>query len=299
MNIETLRPQWAQINWPIEKLQNHIAKAKCPKLDTRKELSEEGWQAAKDIFMSGNAAVSQKAIIAGTFYNENGQKTFLVWIIFKARGTVFKFDIYLPEKIGGEITCVRQIDERSPLCDNIISSIEEYSKLPVGHGKLLQTMGSPIWEGSYESKLQKKLNSHIQQTIFEDSCNELGISCIGLDPFDAYCYNGDPGKLADYDIIINGKTIRIDVKLVKDLEELKNQKAHDASLLIGSDWHSGKTGSFIVNEQVADLINNDKFNELLEVFSRRLREAGRVFLHIDSINLETDEVTFSLFGNDK
>ena len=151
-----------------------------------------------------------------------------------------------------------------------------------------------------KTKVQKKLNSEVQSSIFEEACKECGIDYIRLDPFDDFLYYGDPGQLADYDLIIEGQKTRVDLKLLDNLtkEKFDQQNPHDAPLLVGSNWHSGDTASHRVSGSPA-VENSVEFKTLLQTFSRILVEVGPVFLHINSIDDTTGKVDFIKFGNNR
>jgi hypothetical protein len=162
----------------------------------------------------------------------------------------------------------------------------------------LPSIGSKTWTGSTESKVQKKLNSEVQSTIFEEACKICSVDYRRLDPFDDSLYRGDPGKLADYDLIIDNQKTRVDLKLLENLtkEKFCQQNPHDAQLLIGSNWHTGDSAYHRITDSPS-IENTQKFKELLKTFSNLLREVGPVFLHIDKIDINTGKVDFVKFGN--
>ena len=55
MNIEPLQKQWVEFTLSLDRLIAMAKKAKCPKLNTRQELSEADWNIARDIFTSSQA----------------------------------------------------------------------------------------------------------------------------------------------------------------------------------------------------------------------------------------------------
>lgn len=159
----------------------------------------------------------------------------------------------------------------------------------------MPTIGAETWTGSAESKVQKKLNSYIQSTIFEKACDSVGIKYKQLDDFDNYLYRGNPGRLADYDLTFSdGSTIRIDLKLIQETTDLATQNPHDAELLISSDWRTSDVKYHRVFGQ-ASIENTVEFKKLLDAFREEQQAAGKCFIHINKIDLETGAVNYIKF----
>ena len=223
-----------------------------------------------------------------------------MWLVFTGvDNKKYLLDVYLNEKqLSGKINCIKKIDPRSPKCFDIYNSIVNDGVIDPSTAKLLPSIGSRTWTGSVENKVQKKLNSEVQSIIFEAACRTCDIEYTRLDQFDDLLYAGDPGRLADYDLIIEGQKIRIDLKLLENLtkEKFDQQNPHDAQLLVGSNWHSGDAACHRVIGLPA-VENSLKFKTLLQTFSKLLVDLGAVFLHIDKIDLDTGKVDFVKFGN--
>ena len=213
-----LQNHW--VNLSIEPWRfNYLAKNwKCPKdPENRAILPEAQWQKNLDLFLACDKAVrvNTKAEICRTSYGPYG-KSYLVWLTFlDVDGVEHTMDVWISEQGKNTKNAEKCIDSRSPLCQDIYDAIVKNGRISPEIAKLLSTIGSKTWTGSTESKVQKKLNSHIQQKIFEEAANTCNIKLIKLDPFDEHLYRGDPGRLADYDITIEGQTVRIDLKLLE------------------------------------------------------------------------------------
>ena len=296
-NWVELKTESSYLNWLA------INKWKCPRSKiNRQELSEADWETIHNYFINAgpNVETCKEADLCATFYNNKGT-SFLIWLAFKGTdGKEYKLDVYIDEKqASGKINCVKKIDPRSPKCVDIYNSIVNQGSINPNIAKLLHSVGAKTWTDPMKTRVQKKLNSEVQSSIFEEACKECEIKYIRLDPFDDFLYYGDPGQLADYDLIIDNQKIRIDLKLLENLttEKFCQQKGHDAQFLIGSNWHNGESTYYKVDQSSPAIENMLNFNKLLQTFSRILVEVGPVFLHINNIDTNTGKVDFIKFGN--
>lgn len=294
LNIEPWRYNYLAQNW------------KCPNSkENRAILPEEQWKKEKEAFLAcgKDVEVFDEAEICGTYYGPYG-KTYLVWLEFWGQdGEMHTIDVWINENGKNVQNAEKFIDPRSPLCKDAYESIVSNGSIPAEIAELLPTIGSKTWTSSTENKVQKKLNSWKQQSIFEDVVNNSGlnIKLIKLDKFDDYLYRGDPGKLADYDLILTTKDgiefkARIDLKLLEDNETSKDQNPHDAELLITSEWRTGAVSSYRFSGEPG-IEDTEEFKTLLSLFNQALLAAGKCFLHINNIDLKTGKVDFALFGN--
>lgn len=298
-----LSPHWVELSiepWRFNYLaQNWI----CPKnADNRQILSEEDWEKEKQAFlqMGKNVNVSKQAEICLTYYNKQYNSTsYLVWLNFIGPdGSIHTIDAWIAEKGKTATNAIKHIDERSPKCADILEMIKETGYIPAKIAKLLQTIGATTWEGTAESKVQSKLNSFIQENIFEDTLKELGIEYKKLDVFGDYLYRGDPGSLSDFDIIIDGIITRVDLKLLSNESKLVDQKFHDADMLISSSWQDAHIDFYRIFGEPS-IEEKDIFKQLLTTFSLNQKNKGQCFIRINSIDGETGKVDFVMFGNNK
>lgn len=285
---------WIEILITSEHLYKLSENWSCPKSPlNRSKLSEESWKQIYALFRSlGPQVVFEKEADLCTTY----ENSLLIWLTFEdIRGTKYLLDFYLPKQLENKNTYNKFIDPRSPLCADIYNSIITTGKINSELVPLLSTIGSSTWKGTLEQRVQKKLNESIQSAIFEYATQELGIKAIPLDPFGNRLYRGSPGNISDYDLIIDGLKIRIDLKLVKDLTELSSQEPHDSNLLVGANWKTGDTDYYIINDPL-NISNNRKFIALIALFSKILKEASKIYIHINKIDLN-GSVDYILFGN--
>ena len=280
---------------------------KCPTNDrTRAILSAQDWELERTCFLNNldTCTIENTADIISTSHSKKfGNTSYLIWLVFKtADGAEHMLDVWMPESGKSARNVVKHIDDRSPTCQSVLDQILNSGQIDLSTARLLPDIGSITWEGTTETRVQKKLNSYIQTKIFMDTVQELSeklnldISVHQLDAFDDFLYKGDPGSLADIDLTINGQTERVDLKLLKDLDTLTSQKAHDATMLIGSNW---KTANVTYLRLTGDptIENTSTFKLLLNTFKKNLIKAGACFIHIDKIDLNTGKVDFSKFGN--
>ena len=299
--IEPLQNHWVELS--IESWRyNFLAKKwKCPNnIENRSILSEADWNEKLKLFLAcGNRVrVDKKAEICQTSYGQFGT-SYLVWLTFlDATGNEQTIDVWLSEHGKNTKNAEKYIDPRSPLCQDVYDSILKTNSISPEIAKLLPTIGSKTWTGSTEKKVQKKLNSSIQQDIFEKTAKDCGVPFKKLDKFDDYLYRGDPGCLADYDLIIDNCQIRVDVKLLESNSTIAVQKPHDAVLLISSEYRTADIAYHRVRGE-AGIETTQTFKDLLATFKKNLLAAGKCFLHIDKIDLETGAVDYRLFGNNK
>jgi hypothetical protein len=299
--IEPLQNHWVELS--IEPWRyNFLAKKwKCPtNIENRSILSEADWNKKLKLFLAcGNSVrVDKKAEICQTYYGQFGT-SYLVWLTFlDASGNEQTIDVWLNEYGKNTKNAEKYIDSRSPLCQDVYDSILETGCISPEIAKLLPAIGSKTWTGSTEKRVQKKLNSYIQQSIFEKTAEECGIPFKKLDKFDDYLYRGDPGCLADYDLTIDNYKVRVDVKLLESNSTIAAQKPHDAVLLISSEYRTADTAYHRVCGEVG-VETTQTFKDLLATFKNNLLAAGKCFLHIDKIDLETGAVDYVLFGNNK
>jgi len=294
---------------------NYLAKSwKCPKSEVNRAiLSAEDWEKERQLFLAAgkNIVVNNTAEVCATAYNYG--KSYLVWLEFIAPdNTVHKIDAWIQET-GKNANFGKQgknaekfIDPRSPLCQDIYDSIVNKGYIDPNIAKLLNSVGSLTWTGNKEQRVQKKLNSFIQQKLFEKAVDyaikncKINVVLLQLDKFDDYLYKGDPGKLADYDLRITTSTdifsARIDLKLLEDNDTAKNQNPHDADLLIVSNWRDAKVGFYRVTGNPG-IEKTEEFQTILQLFNEMLISAGKCFIHISKIDEETGKVDFNMFGN--
>jgi hypothetical protein len=298
---DQLQNHWVELN--IEPWRyNFLAKKwKCPNnTENRAILSEAAWNEKLKLFLDCGTSVrvDRKAEICRTSYGQFGT-SYLVWLAFlDIAGNEHIIDVWISEYGKNTKNAEKYIDSRSPRCQDVYDSILKTSSISPELAKLLPTIGSKTWTGSTENKVQKKLNSNIQQDIFEKTAKECGVSFIKLDKFDDRLYRGDPGCLADYDLIIENYKVRVDLKLLESNSKLAEQKPHDAALLISSEYRTADTDYYRVCGEVG-VETTQTFNNLLVAFKDNLLAAGKCFLHIDKIDLETGAVDYAVFGNNK
>ena len=299
--IEPLQNHWVELSIEPWRYNFLAQKWKCPNnLENRSVLPEADWNKKLKLFLAcgDRVRVDKKAEICQTYYGQFG-KSYLVWLTFlDATGNKHTFDVWLDEYGKNTKNAEKYIDSRSPLCQNVYDSILKTNSISPETAKLLSTIGSKTWTGSTEQKVQKKLNSSIQQDIFEKAAKECGVPFKKLDKFDDYLYRGDPGRLADYDLIIDNCQIRVDVKLLESNSTIAAQNPHDAVLLISSDYRTADIAYHRVSGEVG-VETTQTFKDLLATFKKNLLAAGKCFLHIDKIDLETGVVDYELFGNNK
>jgi hypothetical protein len=298
---DQLQNHWVDLN--IEPWRyNYLAKKwKCPKdSDNRAILPEAEWNEKLKLFLDCGTTVKvdKKAEICRTSYGQYGT-SYLVWLTFLDReSNEHTIDVWISEYGKTTKNAEKYIDSRSPLCQDVYDSILKTSSISPEIARLLPTIGSKTWTGSTETKVQKKLNSNTQQDIFEKAAKECGVTLVKLDKFDDRLYRGDPGCLADYDLIIDNYKARVDLKLLKSNSTISDQKPHDAALLISSEYQTAEVAYHRVCGNVG-IETTQKFQELLAAFKKNLLLAGSCFLHINKIDLETGMVDYVLFGNNK
>lgn len=280
---------------------------KCPYGDrTRALLSPQDWELERTCFLNSldTCTIENTADIVSTNHSkEFGNTSYLIWLVFTtADGTKHTLDIWMPEFGKHDRNVTKHIDDRSPACQLILDQILNSGQIDPSTAKLLPGIGSITWEGDTETKVQKKLNSYVQTKIFIDTVQELSknlklnISVCQLDVFDDFLYKGDPGSLADIDLTIDGQTERVDLKLLRDLDTLNSQKAHDANMLLGSNWKTADV-SYLRLAGASTIENSSTFKILLDTFKNNLIKTGACFIHIDKIDSTTGKVYFSKFGN--
>lgn len=301
-----LQNHW--VNLSIEPWRfNYLAKKwKCPNdPENRSILPETQWKEKLGLFLACDKTVrvNTKAEICRTSYGPYG-KSYLVWLTFlDLNGTEHTMDVWISEQGKNTKNAEKCIDSRSPLCQDVYDAIIKNGKIPPEVAKLLSTIGSKTWTGSTEQKVQYKLNSWKQQTLFEAAASECSfVTLKQLDPFDNYLYRGDPGRLADYDLTIKFKndtaiTTRIDLKLLLSRVTLGEQVAHDAELLIASMLFSNEAiPERRINFECENKIEEtEEFKILLSKFEQKLSEAGNCYIKIKNINTNTGKVDYEFY----
>ena len=296
-----LQNHWVNLSiepWRFNYLVQNCWKTPPNNNENRALLSANEWQRKRELFLAcgKNIQVADKAEICATSHKD-GKKNYLVWLKFlDLSGNEHLIDFWINEFGKNTKNAEKCIDPRSPLCQDIYDAIVKNGRIPPEIAKLLPSIGSKTWTGSTESKVQKKLNSHTQQKIFEGAAETCNVKLTKLDPFDEHLYRGDPGRLADYDITIEGQTVRTDLKLLESNHTISQQKPHDAALLISSEWRTAEVAHHRVCGE-ASIETTPKFQELLDIFKKNLVAAGKCFIHINKIDLETGVVDYVLFGN--
>lgn len=287
LNLKPWRWLWlAQNKW------------RCPNnADNRNILSAEDWEKEKELFISlgRNVRVDPEAEIVST-YHKDDKKNYLVWLkFFDTAGKKHYIDVWLSELDSkGNKNAEKYIDPRSPLCKDIYEMIITKGYIPTDLAVLLKGIGSKIWDKSTAEKVQYKLNSWKQQTIFEATLKKLNIDYKQLDDFDSYLYKGDPGNLCDYSIAFTAaddKTYnaKVDVKLLESNSKLSEQNPHNADILISTEIKTNKP-AFLRVKGEADIENTTEFKQLLAEFSAALEQAGQIYIRINNINEETGKV---------
>lgn len=276
----------------------------CPKNNVNRQLLPESeWKKERDALLSyGNSLqINSKAELCGTFHKYG--TSYLVWLEFTGPDNiVHKLDTFINETSKrGELYATKVID--GVKCETVYNDIISTGRIDPIIAKKLHSIGSIKWTGSAETKVQYKLNSWKQQSIFEAAANECDfITLKQLDQFDIYLYKGDPGQLADYDLTVkleNGATIttRVDLKLLLSRITLAEQVPHDAELLIASTLLSHETAierrdnfnSVIKIEETAE------FKKFISKFEEKLQEARNCYLSIDYIDINTGKIKYNFY----
>lgn len=278
---------------------------KCPKnADNRHLLPETEWEKERAALLAygSDLKINQRAELCGTYHKYG--TSYLIWLEFTGADSIkHKLDTFIRQSSSkGETYATKVIDgvECSAIYNTIISNKDINPII----AKKLNSIGSVKWTGSVETKVQYKLNSWKQQTIFEAAADELEfITLKQLDPNDNHLYKGDPGQLADYDLTVqlansSKITARLDLKLLLNSFTLSDQVAHDAEILVAS--------TLLTNEIVGERRSNhdcrvkieetEEFKQLMLKFKQKLKEAGRCFIKINKINTETGAVDWEFFN---
>lgn len=277
----------------------------CPKnTENRRLLPETEWEKERAALLAygSDLKINQRAELCGTYHKYG--TSYLVWLEFTgADGINHKLDTFIRQSSSkGETYATKVIDGVE--CSTIYNTIVSNKNINPIIAKKLNSIGSVKWTGTTESKVQYKLNSWKQQTIFEAAADELDfVTLKQLDANDNHLYKGDPGQLADYDLTLqlaNGSkiTTRLDLKLLLDRLTLCDQAAHDAELLVAS--------TLLTNEIVGERRSNfdcnikieetEEFKQLMLKFKQKLQEAGQCFIKINKINTESGSVDWEFYN---
>lgn len=309
-DLEHLVDQFIYIGAPINSLLDHAkTRWKFPKFKNDTQYTEADWTEAYNAFLNYGEQVQicRTAELCTTFYKYG--TCFLIWLSFTGPDQQeHRIKIYMPEYYHNIHFAMKIVDGIQ--CNFIYNAIVNTGYIPVRFARKMQDVGSVKWSGTAESRNQLKLNSAIDQKIFEYVVKEHSKATLKqLDPFDDYLYKGDPGKLADYDLILplkNGSVIqtRIDLKLLKDVEDatLQVQNPHDAELLICSSIFEPSKVRYlrVANLERADKVEEtEEFKMLIETFSKALDELthipGSRYIKINHIDMNTGKVDFTYY----
>jgi hypothetical protein len=308
-NPNSFENQYVVLTVPIERLLWLADKKwKWPKNDKNPQLlPEKLWMEERSALLAygKNLKIATKAALCGTFHNYG--TSYLIWLEFTGPDNIqHKIDIYINEKSStGERYATKVID--GVPCEYIYKSIIGAGIIVPRIAKKLNSIGSVTWDDSTEGKVQYKLNSFIQQKLFEKTAEDCPfVELRQLDPYDDYLYKGDPGRLADYDLTIIRKdgtkvTARVDLKLLHklDFDIIEKQNRHDAEIIIATalldaDHIKGKR---VFNLEVVDKIENTKeFEEFMLLFKKTLKETPPQYIKINYIDTETGKVTYNFFN---
>lgn len=304
-NQDSFENQYITLTVPVYRLLWLAKKWNCPKnAANRQVLSEENWEKERKALIAydKNLKVIQKAALCGTYHKFG--VSYLIWLEFTGPDAIMhKLDVYINETSGsGEIYAIKTID--GVKCDYVYDSIIKTGFIPVIIAKKLNSIGSITWTGSAEVKSQFKLNSWNQQQILETVASTCPfVTLIQLDPYDDCLYKGDPGCLADYDLMItlkDGRTVttRLDLKLLLDLAKVSEQNPHDAELLIASslltsDIHGCRVSDFTREVKIEE---TDEFKEFMLLFKAALKNNPRKYIKIHNIDTNTGKVTYDYFN---
>jgi hypothetical protein len=278
---------------------------KCPRNElNRQVLSADLWEKERAALLAyGNDLnITQKAELCGTYYNFECP-SYLIWLEFTGSdGVTHKLDAYINETSRkGDIYATKVID--GVPCEEVYSSIINTGHINPKVAKRLNSIGSVKCVGSAEEKVQYKLNSWKQQTVFETAADDCSfVTLKQLDKFDNYLYKGDPGRLADYDLTIKCSdgtqiTARVDLKLLLNKLTLSDQVAHDAELLLASTLFTDEVfGERRVNSSSNPKIEETaEFKEFMLRFKARLSEAKPCFIKINKIDTATGKVDYEFY----
>ena len=306
-----LFPSSFENNYIVLSVPTHIIQLlaknwKCPKNTlNRQVLSADLWEKERAALLAyGNdLEITKKAELCGT-YHKFEHPSYLIWLEFTGPDHVtHKLDAYISETSRkGDIYATKVVD--GVPCEEVYNSIITTGRIDPKIAKKLNSIGSVKWAGSTEDKVQYKLNSNKQQTIFEAAADDCSFVLLKqLDKFDNYLYKGDPGRLADYDLTIkcgNGTqiTARIDLKLLLNKLTLSDQVAHDAELLLASTLLTDEVfGERRTDSKYSIKIEETaEFKELMLRFKARLTEAKPCFIKINKINTVTGEVDYEFYN---
>ena len=307
-NLNSFENQYVVLQIPTDRLLYLAQKWKWPKNDKNPQLLPEGaWEAERTALLTygKNLKINTKAELCGTFHTHG--TSYLIWLEFTGPDNIYhKIDIYLNKKsIKGELYATKVID--GVPCQIVYDSIIHSKVIVPRIAKKLNSIGSVTWEGNAEGKTQYKLNSFIQQKLFEKAAEVCPfVELRQLDPFDDYLYRGDPGRLADYDLTIIRKdntrvTTRIDLKLLHmlDHDTIKQQNYHDADVIIATALldSSSIMGDRVDNFDVADRIENtEEFAEFMRLFKKTLEENPPKYIKIRHIDTDTGAVIYDFFS---
>lgn len=303
-NPNSFENNYIELSITPNRLQYLARNWKCPKnAENRKVLSEPDWERERSTLLAYGQSlkINKRAELCGTFHKFG--TSYLIWLEFTGSDNVkHKIDIFLSKSSSkGELYAEKIIDGVE--CADIYNCIINDKNIEVVIAKKLNSIGSVTWSGTAEEKVQYKLNSWKQQTIFEDAASECPfVKLEQLDPFDNYLYKGDPGKLADYDLTLtcsDGMQVsaRIDLKLLRSRLTLQDQVAHDAELLVASILCSDE----IVRERrdkfdcATKIEETVEFKKFMLVFKQKLKNAGNCFIKINRIDTNTGKIDYEFF----
>lgn len=275
---------------------------KMPNDDTNRAiLPTDAWEAERRALCAygDTLIVLPKAKLCKT-YNKYNVPGYLVWLEFTGPDNIMhRLDVIINEQSkNGKFYVVKTID--GIRCNTFYNTVTAHQRLNPRVAKKLHSIGSVKWSGSGEVKTQFKINSCLQQAIFEFSAKALEfVTLTQLDPYDDFLYKGDPGCLADYELTVHladGRqlTTRIDLKLLKDFSKLAEQDGHDADLLVASDIYNNEVKILRVNHNFAENIEYTKeFNDFILNFTQNIHDINPRYLQVHSIEAETGTVDFS------
>lgn len=223
------------------------------------------------------------------FYTpDNEEKILDVWINAKD-----KFN---------NVRATRHIDQRSPSCLKVYKSIVTDGKVDVPTANYIVQCGSKTWDHSspeaQTANVQFKLNSWTSEALFEDVLKISDIPYSIVDTYSARFYKGSPGNRSDFIITIDGITCKIDIKLLLTNDKIAEQAAHDADIVIGTELLSKNVDYLVVNDSKngEKMTQLPKFKQLLLDYKARLVAAKNCYLKINSIDLQTGEISYSHFN---
>lgn len=309
-DYEELFPDSFENNYILLSIQPHILQLlaknwKCPKNAlNRQVLPVDAWEKEHAALLAyGNALeITKKAELCGTYHNFE-RPSYLIWLEFTGPDRVaHKLDTYIGEASCNGAIYATKIVDGAP-CEEVYNNIINTGHIDPRIAKKLNSIGSVKWTGHTEEKVQYKLNSWKQQTVFEAAADDCPYVMLKqLDKFDNYLYKGDPGRLADYDLTVkcsNGAqiTARVDLKLLLNKLTLSDQVAHDAELLLASTLFTDEVFGErrIGSNYNVKIEETAEFRELMLRFKARLAEAKPCFIKINKIDTVTGKVDYEFY----